>query len=143
MSDEPSWPCQQLAEETASFLDLAGVKLNGDQVTTLAAWYSARLETYGLVQYSQSYLPPEVMPVAYAPKQRPDGNLLFLRAEWRGGDQWAVTNGARSVLNREDEFEWEPLPSSRTEDFVEQHRFDLSEALHRLVKLVQKEVTDG
>lgn len=45
----------------------------------------------------------------------------------RGDDKWVVFNGC-SVLNRDDEWEYEPLPSSREEDFIARTRFSLEEA---------------
>lgn len=51
-----------------------------------------------------------------------------LRVERRGGDAWAVREGA-SVVNRDGEREHEPLPSSRDEAFIARTRFGLAEAL--------------
>lgn len=47
--------------------------------------------------------------------------------ESRGHGKWAVVDGP-FVLNRDGEWEHEPLPSSRTEEFLARARFDLEEA---------------
>ncbi|ONH58342.1 hypothetical protein CcI49_23085 [Frankia sp. CcI49] len=48
-------------------------------------------------------------------------------------DSWAVLNGGTGwdtaeVLNRDGQWEWEPRPSERTEDFVARTRFPFDEA---------------
>lgn len=53
---------------------------------------------------------------------------------WRGGATWAVLQGPRSTPQfvwSEEEGEWvyEPLPSSRTDEFIAATRFTLDEAL--------------
>lgn len=52
-----------------------------------------------------------------------------IRVERRGPEEWAVCEGARSVVNRDGEREHEPMPSSRDEEFIARTRFGLSEAL--------------
>jgi len=48
----------------------------------------------------------------------------------RGDDLWAITDGS-AVLNCNDEWEYEPLPSSRTDEFLKRCRFSKSEAIIR------------
>ena len=50
--------------------------------------------------------------------------------EARGGGTWAVAQGG-SVLAADGLWEWEPMPSSRTDDFIARTRFSLDEALDR------------
>lgn len=45
----------------------------------------------------------------------------------RGDGKWSVFNGC-SVFNREGEWEYEPLPSSRDDDFIARTRFSFDEA---------------
>ncbi len=74
-------------------------------------------------------------PVLVADRYRfePNGNPLHdrlvrdLRIEWRGETGWTVSyNG--TVLNRFGQMEYEPLPSSRTDEFIERTRYSLEEA---------------
>lgn len=50
------------------------------------------------------------------------------RVEARGQGWWVVTNGG-AVLNKDGQWEYEPLPSSRTDEFLARTRFTLSEAV--------------
>lgn len=45
-----------------------------------------------------------------------------------GDDTWAITR-FETVLNRAGEWEYEPQPSSRTEDFIARTRYPLREAI--------------
>lgn len=55
------------------------------------------------------------------------GQAFPVCVEWRGENQYAVTHH-RQVLTRDGQWEWEPLPSSRTPDFIARTRFDLGTA---------------
>lgn len=56
----------------------------------------------------------------------------------RGDGKWAVAAG-RSVLNLLGEWEWEPMPSSRTDEFKARTRFSFEEA----VTLAKTATRDG
>lgn len=62
-----------------------------------------------------------------------------IKVEWRGTGLWAVTNGG-ACYNTLGEWEVEPMPSSRTEDFFERCRYPLDEALRVGVKAVAEEL---
>jgi len=51
--------------------------------------------------------------------RRPLGHLRELKVELRSWDPdaWAIVGDDRSVLNREGLWEYEPMPSSRTDEF--------------------------
>lgn len=49
---------------------------------------------------------------------------------WRGEDSWAVCD-MDDVLNRDGDWEFEPFPSSRTDEFKARTRFSLDEAFAR------------
>lgn len=51
----------------------------------------------------------------------------FIKVEYRGKDKWAITN-SDLVLNKHNEWEYEPLPSSRTDEFIQRTRFDSAHA---------------
>jgi hypothetical protein len=53
-----------------------------------------------------------------------------IRVEWRGDNDWAVTDTGL-CLNNSGEWEYEPPPSSRSEDFLTRCRFSLEEAIKR------------
>ena len=51
--------------------------------------------------------------------------------EKRSEDRWVISNGT-SVFNSFDEWEWEPLPSGRDEEFIARTRLTLEEAFARV-----------
>lgn len=55
-----------------------------------------------------------------------------ISVQWRGKQDWCVFEGG-TVLNKAGDWEYEPLPSSRSEDFVAHTRFDRDTAI-RLAK---------
>lgn len=52
---------------------------------------------------------------------------------WRGPEQWVIA-GAGCCLNTDDEWEVEPQPSSRTDEFKARTRYSLQEAMERAVR---------
>ncbi len=52
------------------------------------------------------------------------------RIEERDEDRWAIVNGG-CCLNTDGEWEVEPQPSSRTDEFKARTRFPLEEAMRR------------
>ena len=59
-------------------------------------------------------------------------NYRAIAVEWRGGGTWAVTEGSgRSSVwsEKKGEWEYEPLPSSRSKAFLRRTRYPLDEAL--------------
>lgn len=56
---------------------------------------------------------------------------------WRGPDRWAICDGT-SVLNDNGDWEHEPLPSSRSDDFLERTRFPFEEAMILAEELCQE-----
>ena len=51
-----------------------------------------------------------------------------LLIKWRGHDRWAITDRFQNVMLRNGEWEHEPMPSNRSEEFLERTRFTLDEA---------------
>lgn len=62
-------------------------------------------------------------------------NAIFI--EDRGNGKWAVSNGC-SVLATDGEWEYEPRPSNRDDDFLARTRFTLDEAKRRAVEAYEK-----
>lgn len=59
---------------------------------------------------------------------------FVITVEWRGGDTWAVLRGhgwspQRVWCESAGEWEYEPQPSSRDDDFLARCRYDLTTAL--------------
>ena len=51
-----------------------------------------------------------------------------INIEKRGETKWCVKYFGNSVVNRDLNRQYEPMPSSRTEEFIEATRFSLEEA---------------
>lgn len=62
--------------------------------------------------------------------QRRTHGYEHIEVRHRGDNLWCVSNDS-SVLNTNGEWEWEPMPSSRTDEFIAATRFSLDEALAR------------
>ena len=63
------------------------------------------------------------VPLPISSYRAPGGRISIDRCgQIEGPDKWAVRNGG-SCLNNEGEWEWEPLPSSRDDDFLARCRF--------------------
>lgn len=56
-----------------------------------------------------------------------ESHAFAVEVEWRGADQFAVRH-LSSVLNKDGEWEYEPMASSRTDEFKERTRFDFETA---------------
>lgn len=52
------------------------------------------------------------------------------RVEYRGNALWAIKDGP-AVLNSDNEWEYESLPSSSSNEFLQRSRFPLDEAIRR------------
>jgi hypothetical protein len=70
--------------------------------------------------------------VSCLPQDHIDRDAFAIVVEWRGLGRWAVLRRS-SCLGADGKWEWEPQPSSREDDWLETHRFDLDTAL-RLAK---------
>lgn len=79
--------------------------------------------------YSYSPIPPGTY----------DRGTWGVTVENTGDDMWAIRNGSR-CLDRNLEWDHEPRPSSRTDEWLAQHRFTLPEA-QRLARRVCHDVT--
>lgn len=66
--------------------------------------------------------------VCALPEEHPDYATFVITVEDRGRGRWAVCRGKR-CLGVDGFWDWEPLPSSREEAWLEEHRFSLDEAL--------------
>jgi hypothetical protein len=67
--------------------------------------------------------------------------LADISIEWRGDDRWCIFNGT-SCYNKLGEWEYEPRPSSRSDEYLERARYTLDEALTIAAKIVKDAVRD-
>lgn len=76
--------------------------------------------------------PPEVRTTAYAvscfPADDRNGYHFTLKVEYRGRGLWGVFDGPY-CLGTDGDFDYEPSPSSRDDEWLSTHRFDLDTAL--------------
>jgi hypothetical protein len=60
--------------------------------------------------------------------------------DWVGEDKWVVRNGGHSCLSNEGLWEYEPLPSNRTDEFKARTRCSLDEAMERATNWLRNPV---
>lgn len=65
-----------------------------------------------------------------------------ITVEWRGGDTWAITPGpgwspGRVWCEATQEWEWEPSPSNREDDFIARTRYTEKTALAIASRIVE------
>jgi hypothetical protein len=77
------------------------------------------------VAYDVSVFPDEIRD---EPKFYGEPEHWVVHVEWRGRGTWAVIHGG-SCLGTDGEWDWEPRPSSREDDWLAAHRFALDDAL--------------
>jgi hypothetical protein len=58
-----------------------------------------------------------------------DADMWAVTVEYRGMGRWAVLGSAGRCLSAGGEWDWEPRPSSRDDDWLAGHRFALDDAL--------------
>ena len=71
-----------------------------------------------------------------------DASSWDIRVEWRGSDRWAVLH-SRHCLGTDGEWDWETIPSERTDEWIAAHRFTLEAALHLAREAAPKVVVSG
>lgn len=57
-----------------------------------------------------------------------DDDLYKLTVEYRGDGRWAILDGSL-CLSTDLEWDFEPMPSSRTDEWLLKHRFEAQEAI--------------
>lgn len=73
---------------------------------------------------------PTAYKVSALPEEDVNSRYFTLTVEYRGRGLWAVMHMG-FCLGADGEWDWEPLSSSREDDWLGTHRFDLDEALKR------------
>ncbi|WP_331756336.1 hypothetical protein OHA04_45485 (plasmid) [Streptomyces sp. NBC_01590] len=76
----------------------------------------------------------------------PEGDInrhcFAITVEHRGDDQWAVCHFGE-CLGTDGQWDWEPFPSTRQDDWLKSHRFDLDTALAIAKKAAPHVVVNG
>lgn len=85
--------------------------------------------------------PATVTPVKYSvsclPLDHPEHYHFELFVEWRGRDRWAVTD-RMGCLSIDGTWDYEMMPSERTDEWKAAHRFDLETALRLATEMAPK-----
>jgi len=66
-----------------------------------------------------------------------DGDPTGVRVEYRDEDSWAVLTRGRGCLSNKGKWDFEPLPSSRTDAWKAKHRFTKDEAIRLALEVVE------
>jgi len=87
---------------------------------------------------------PRVQPTGYTvtcyPHEDINAEVFSIQVEYTGHDRWAVRLRGSRCLAVDGQWEWEPIPSERDDEWLAEHRFDLDTAL-RLAKEQAPHVT--
>jgi hypothetical protein len=70
-----------------------------------------------------------VLDVSVLPLDFEDRFLWSITVEYRGRNLWAVKHGMHQCLGSDGTWDWESIPSERTDEWLATHRFPLDEAL--------------
>ncbi len=74
------------------------------------------------------YLRITEVTVSVLPEDNVNYHVYAVKVQWRGAEQYAVMH-AGFALGTDGEWEYEPIPSGRDDDFVAAHRYGYDEAL--------------
>ncbi len=66
--------------------------------------------------------------VSCLPEDSVNNMAWALTVDYRGNDLWAVKHGGQ-CLDSDGEWDYEPMPSNRTDEWIATHRFNLTRAL--------------
>lgn len=87
---------------------------------------------------------PHVQPTEYTVNCLPedDGHAFALTVAYRGRNRWAVLRHG-SCLSADGQWDYEMNPSSREDDWLDEHRFDLDTALALAKEAAPKVTVNG
>jgi len=85
---------------------------------------------------------PTEYTVCGLPEDDEDSAVWKITIESRGKGWWAVCH-LRHCLSTGGKWDYEPLPSSRTNAWLKRHRFDLPEAIRRAEAAYPKLIING
>jgi len=85
---------------------------------------------------------PKDLPEAYKGTLLATESIYIVRTKY-GEDQWKVYRKGQICLNKDGDWEWESLPSERSDEFLERTRYTLEEATEAIVKLFARWKGEG
>lgn len=77
------------------------------------------------------------------PEGHDDSPHFTVYVRYRGAGRWAVMRYDRDALGVDGEFNWEPSPSNREDDWLDTHRFDLETAQRMAREVAPKMRVNG
>ena len=80
--------------------------------------------------------------VSVLPRDHIDRDIYEITVAWRGRDRWAVCR-MRQCLGSDGEWDYESIPSERSEEWLATHRFSYEEALSLAVKAAPDVTCNG
>jgi hypothetical protein len=80
--------------------------------------------------------------VSAIPESSVNHSVYAVQVQWRGDDRYAVKRHSL-VLGADGEWDYEPMPSSREDDWITTHRFGYEEALQRAVEAAPHVTVNG
>lgn len=80
--------------------------------------------------------------VTFTPEDRPDWHRP-ITVEWRGEENHCVKQGLHVWAESTQEWEWEPNPSAREDDFLARTRYPFDVARDLAVRLLSEQINGG
>lgn len=80
--------------------------------------------------------------VCALPDDHIDAGIFSITVAYRGAGLWAVLRGKR-CLGADGTWDWEPIPSDRTDEWKAAHRFDEKTAVQLACEAAPKLVING
>jgi hypothetical protein len=78
---------------------------------------------------------PTIFEVTVLPPDFPDGYLWTINVEYRGSNLWAIVHHSSNVYGKTGMWDYEPIPSERTDEWLEKYRWSLHDALEIAQKI--------
>ena len=80
-------------------------------------------------------------PVGFEPVEFLVGEAMWVKAAYQrgGARKWKIARGFDEVLNKQGQWEDEPIPSSRTDDFLARCRFDSLEECAAAIRAMKEQ----
>lgn len=80
--------------------------------------------------------------ISALPEDNVNHGIYAVQVQWRGDDRYAVKQHGL-VLGADGEWDYEPTPSSREDDWIATHRFGYDEAFERAVQAAPHVTVNG